>query len=182
MPDLKSEMSKVLEAWEKDVDQLQQQKEKQVQTQQLFKPSNNVTRETFNYVRDNPLKTHREVCDALEPFGFSPNSVGSLLTQFVKQNQLARDHLRRYTALAPEYKPPKSSKKFKAEGKRVNKIVSIKSKVKPKAETKSTGIAALKVDTTSKIGTQWDADTIINNIGLKQARALYDELKTIFGG
>jgi hypothetical protein len=79
-----------------------------------------------------------------------------------------------YRTIVPEYIPLKSSKKSRAV-------------VKPKAKPQSAGIAALKVDTTPKAAptkaiTQWDADTIINNIGLKQARALYDELKKIFGG
>ena len=201
MPDLKSEMSKVLSAWEQEEQQAinQPQQEKQVQTTQtaqpklaatIFQPTNNVTLETFNYVRDNPNATNRQACDALSARGFNPNSVGSLLTQFVKQGQMARDHNGRHIVLVPAYTPLKSTKKFRAEGLRINKIVNIRSKKPSKPKTpapKSTGIAALKVDTTpkavpTKVITQWDADTIINNIGLKQARSLYDELKKIFGG
>ena len=183
MPDLKSEMSKVLEAWEQEE---QQPQEKQVQNTppQIFKPTNNVSRETFNYVRDNPNKTSVEVCTALEARGFRKGSVSSLLGQFVKQGQMARDHNGKYIPLVAAYTPLKSTKKFRAEGKRTNKIVS-KPKAQPKLKVvpKSEGIAALHVDTINKpVVTQWDAETIINNIGLKQARALYDELKTIFGG
>jgi hypothetical protein len=176
MPDLKSEMSKVLNEWEQDAQQTQ---EKQV-PKQIFTPTNNVTQETFIYVRDNPNKTSSEVCDALETRGFKRSSVGSLLTQFVKQNQMTRDHNNRLRTSVPRYVPLKSTRQFKAEGKRANKIVQIKSK------QPSAGIAALQVDTTPKVApkvsSQWDADTIINNIGLKQARALYDELKKLFGG
>jgi len=181
MPDLKSEMSKVLNEWEQDAQQTQ---EKQV-PKQIFTPTNNVTQETFIYVRDNPNKTSSEVCDALEVRGFKRSSVGSLLTQFVKQNQMTRDHNNRLRTAVPKYVPLKSTRQFKAEGKRANKIVQIKSK------QPSAGIAALKVDTktqttfpvaASNVTAQWDADTIINNIGLKQARALYDELKKLFGG
>ena len=186
MPDLKSEMSKVLEAWDQEE---QQPQEKQVQTQRempqnIFQPTNNVTKETFNYVRDNPNKTSVEVCTALEARGFRKGSVSSLLGQFVKQGQMARDHNGKYIPLVAAYTPLKSTKKFRAEGKRTNKIVS-KPKAQPKLKVvpKSEGIAALRVDTINKpVVTQWDAETIINNIGLKQARALYDELKTIFGG
>jgi len=174
MPDLKSEMSKVLEAWEQD----DQQTQEKPMPKNIFQPTNNVSRETFNYVKANPNSTTKKVCDALDARGLKPSSVGSLLTQFVKQNQMSRDSEGRHKTLVPEYIPLKSTRKVRSEGKRVNKIVS----TKPKTKVTGVGIAALNVDTTNKQSTQWDADTIINNIGLKQARALYDELKKIFGG
>jgi len=185
MPDLKSEMSKVLEAWEQDVEQLQQEKQMQKKLPQQFVPTNNVTQELFNFVKNNPNKNGVEIRDAMAAKGFKAGSVGSLLSQFFKQGQFARDHNFRYSVVVPAYTPLKSTRQFRAAGKRINKIVNIKSK------PKSAGIAALQVDTTTqkpfsvgtpKLMTQWDADTIINNIGLKQARALYDELKKIFGG
>jgi hypothetical protein len=175
MPDLKSEMSKVLNEWEQDAQQTQ---EKQV-PKQIFTPTNNVTQETFIYVRDNPNKTSSEVCDALEMRGFKRSSVGSLLTQFVKQNQMTRDHNSRLKTSVPKYVPLKSTRQFKAEGKRTNKIVQIKSK------QPSAGIAALKVDTTPvRLSVSWAKreTEIINSLSVMQARALYDSLKKIFGG
>ena len=175
MPDLKSEMSKVLNEWEQDAQQTQ---EKQV-PKQIFTPTNNVTQETFIYVRDNPNKTSSEVCDALEVRGFKRSSVGSLLTQFVKQNQMTRDHNSRLRTSVPRYVPLKSTRQFKAEGKRTNKIVQIKSK------QPSAGIAALKVDTTPvRLSVSWAKreTEIINSLSVMQARALYDSLKKIFGG
>ena len=194
MPDLRSEMSKVLSAWEQEEQQTQ---EKQMQTNQttqramppnIFKPINNVTLETFNYVRDNPNATMKQVVDALDVRGFKRNSVNSLLAQFVKQGRIARDHNGKHIVLVPAYTPLKSTKKFRAEGLRVNKIVNIRSKkpVKTKTTTpKSTGIAALKVDTTTPTPfstTPWTTDGIISKLSVIQARALYDELKKIFGG
>jgi hypothetical protein len=35
---------------------------------------------------------------------------------------------------------------------------------------------------TVQINSAWDAETLLNNLSIKQARALYDELRTIFGG
>lgn len=175
MPDLKSEMSKVLEAWEQDVEQLQQEKTVRALPQQ-FTPTNNVSRETFNYVRDNPNCNSSDIRSALTARGFNAGSVGSLITQFTKQNQFARDHKGRYKALVREYTPLKSTRKYRAEGTRVNNIVT-----KPK----SAGIAALHVDTTTQTSfsvTPWTTDGIISKLSVIQARALYDELKKIFGG
>ena len=176
MPDLKSEMSKVLEAWEQDVEQLQREKPVQRQLPQQFMPTNNVTQETFNYVKNNPNKNSAEICDALEVRGFKKNSVGSLLTQFVKQGQMLRDFKGRLSTTVPSYTPLKSTRQFRAAGKRTNKIVQIKSK------PKSAGIAALQVDTTPKAIPKTDVQSLLNGLSILQARALYDELKKIFGG
>ena len=178
MPDLKSEMSKVLDAWEQD-DQQTQEKQVQNTLPQIFKPTNNVSRETFNYIRDNPNKNSKEIRTALTARGFNTGSVGSLITQFLKQGQVSKDANGRYNTIVPEYTPLKSTKQFRSEGKRVNKIVQIKSK------TKSQGIAALQVDTTPQTPfsvTPWSTDGIISKLSVIQARALYDDLKKIFGG
>ena len=173
MPDIKTALTTALSTWEQDDKRIQQ--EKQV-PKNIFTPTNNVTQETFNYVRDNPNKLSAEIRNALTKRGFNAGSVGSLITQFVKQGQFARDHNGRYSAIAREYTPLKSTKNFRAEGKRVNKIVNIKSK--PKSE----GIAALKVDTTPKVKPSWDVDTVLDTMSIVQARTLYDALKKIFGG
>ena len=140
----------------------------------IFTPTNNVTQETFNYVKNNPNKNSGEIRTALVAKGFNAGSIGSLLAQFTKQNRMAKDQDGRYVVCSPNYAPLKASKNFRTEDKRKNKTVAVKPK--PRVE----GIAALAPQATAT--TQWDADTIINNIGLKQARALYDELKKLFGG
>ena len=173
MPDLKTALSTALSTWEQDDQKIQQEK-KMKTLPQTFKPTNNVTLETFIFVRDNPNTNSRVVCDSLEARGFKRASVGSLLTQFVKQNQMTRDRSGRLNTAVPSYVPLKSTRQFRAEGKRTNKIVNTKNK------PPSAGIAALAPQSTAT--SQWDAETIINNIGLKQARALYDELKKLFGG
>ena len=182
MPDLKSEMSKVLEAWEQDDQQTQQEKPVPTNTSpQIFKPTNNVSRETFNYIRDNPNKNSGEIRTTLTKRGFNAGSVGSLITQFLKQGQVSKDANGRYNTIVPEYTPLKSTKQFRSEGKRVNKIVQIKSKSK----TKSQGIAALQVDTTPvSLSVSWVKREveIINSLSIVQARTLYDALKKIFGG
>ena len=178
MPDLKSEMSRVLDAWEQD-DQQTQEKQMQNTLPQIFKPTNNVSRETFNYVRDNPNKNSGEIRAELSKRGFNEGSVGSLLTQYVKQGFAKKDANGRYTTIVPEYTPLKSTKHFRSEGKRKNKIVQIKSK------PKSAGIAALQVDTTPvSLSVSWVKREveIINSLSVMQARSLYDALKKIFGG
>jgi len=171
MPDLKTALTTALSSWEQDDQKIQQEKKL---PKHIFTPTNNVTQETFNYVKNNPNKNSGEIRAALVARGFNDGSVGSLITQFTKQGQFVKDHNGNYKTIASTYTPLKSSKHFRTEDKRKNKTVAVKPK--PRVE----GIAALAPQVTAT--TQWDADTIINNIGLKQARALYDELKKLFGG
>lgn len=173
MPDLKTALTTALSSWEQDDQKIQQEKKL---PKHIFTPTNNVTQETFNYVKNNPNKSSGEIRAALVARGFNDGSVGSLITQFTKQGQFVKDHNGKYKTIASTYTPLKSSKHFRAEGKTKVKTKVPSVKTKPRSE----GIAALAPQVTAT--TQWDADTIINNIGLKQARALYDELKKLFGG
>lgn len=176
MPDIKTALSTALSEWEQD----DKQQEKQMQKAPYvphFKVTNNVTRATFDHVKDNPHQSCKTICAALEKRGYKSSSIGSLLTQFVKNGLCVRDANGNYTAIAHEYTPIKIRKQVKA--KQAKQVIE-----KAKA-TRGEGIAALGAQPTQRVApivTAWDADTIINNIGLKQARALYDELKKIFGG
>jgi hypothetical protein len=165
MPDIKTALSGVLSEWELD----NQQQEKQVKHVPHFKVSNNVTRATFDFVKNNPHQSCKTICAALEKQGYKSSSIGSLLTQFVKNGLCTRDANSNYTAIANEYTPIKVRKQIKA------------TQVIEKAKTtRGEGIAALSPQPMVK--TAWDVETVINNIGLKQAHALYRELHTYFGG
>jgi len=171
MPDIKTALTTALSTWEQDDKRIQQ--EKQV-PKNIFTPTNNVSRETFNYVKNNPFRSSGEIRAALTARGFNAGSVGSLITQFLKQGQVSKDANGRYNTIVPEYTPLKATKHFRAEGKRVNKIVN-----KPKAVVKGQGIAALTPQSTT---TPWDVDTVLDTMSIVQARTLYDALKKIFGG
>jgi hypothetical protein len=135
--------------------------------------TNNVTRVTFEYVRDNPGKNRVEVAKALEKMGYKPGSVSSLLGQMIKQG-LLRESAHLLYAMTNEYTPLKGSKVVKALAakpqEQQRKIVTITRKAAPVAEP------------TPQINSAWDAEVMLNNLSIKQARALYDELRKIFGG
>jgi len=165
MPDIKTALTGILSEWELD----SQQQEKKMKHVPHFKVSNNVTRATFDFVKNNPHQSCKTICAALEKQGYKPSSIGSLLTQFVKNGLCMRDANSNYTAIANEYTPIKVRKQIKA------------TQVIEKAKTtRGEGIAALSPQPMVK--TAWDVETVINNIGLKQAHALYRELHTYFGG
>jgi hypothetical protein len=165
MPDLKSELNKVLNEWNTP--------EAQPATKAYFSVTNNVTRITFDYVRDNPGKTRKEIAIALEKQGYKTGSVTSLLGQMVKQG-MVRESTGLLYVTTGEYTPLKSSKKMKALEEKPQapqrKIVNITRRAAPEAVH------------TRQIDNLLNPVTLLNTMSIRQARELYDELRKIFGG
>ena len=163
MPDIKTALSTALSEWEQD----DKQQEKQMKQQPFFSVTNNVTRATFDYVKNNPASASGEVSRALALRGYKPSSIGSLLTQFIKKGLCTRDAQNRYSVAVPEYVPMKASKH-------------VKQVIQKAKATRGEGIAALSAQPTQRL--VWDVETVLNTMSIVQARAMYDALKKIFGG
>ena len=179
MPDIKTALSTVLSAWEQD-EQKQINQEKPL-GKQLFKTTNNVSRETFNFIKANPNKTTAEVANALEKRGFKESSVTSICAQMSKQGMVTKDmYTKRLVALVPEYVPLKTASAFKS-GKPTLKAV--------KQAPQNAGIASIapkEEPATRKAAliflNEFDPHDVVNKLSVMQARELYDLLKKIFGG
>ena len=179
-------LSQTLNNWEQDEQkQITQQQEKPM-GKQLFRTTNNVTRETFNYIKANPNKTTPEVCEALEKRGFKESSVNSICAQLSKQGQVVKDgYTKRMVAVGNEYQPLKSASKFKA----LNEPKPALKVIKRREAPQDAGLAAIapqeKVDTsrtTLVLTRNWTAQGVVDKLSVMQARALYDLLKQVFGG
>ena len=185
MPDIKTALTNVLNQWEQDEKkQITQQQEKPM-GKQLFRTTNNVTRETFNYIKANPNKTTPEVCEALEKLGFKESSVNSICAQLSKQGQVVKDgYTKRMVAIGNEYQPLKSASKFKA----LNAPKPALKVVKRREPPQDAGLASIAPKepdtsrTTLVLSRNWTAQGVVDKLSVMQARELYDLLKKIFGG
>lgn len=143
-----------------------------------FKPTNNVSRETFNAVRDNPRLQYKDLVRMMGNRGFNESSIGSLLTQMYNAGMIAKDDNGRYTALQAEYTPIKASKR----GKPKKKKVAVPG-VKKKAE--KAGIAALKtqdgVVKETPAPASFDPEQLLSTLSFAQVMALYKRIKTMVG-
>ena len=138
-------MSKVLNEWENHEQSIRTPK-KTANGRVVFTVTNNVSRETFNYVKANPNKTTAQVCAVLEKRGFKESSISSLMAQFARQGMMVRDEQGRYKTIVPEYTPLKSNKAARA----MKAAQPPKRKVgRPKGT--SMGIAALKAEAGGKV-------------------------------
>jgi hypothetical protein len=149
-----------------------------------FKPTNNVSRETFNAVRDNPNKTNGELTKILKDKGFNPSSVGSLLAQMARQDIVQRDDEGRFTTRLKEYTPIKAPSTTK------KKVVTITKRpyVKSGKYTTKSGIAALDAHAAVAApapaplrAPAFDPDQLLSTLSFPQVLALYKKIKTLLG-
>jgi hypothetical protein len=186
MPDIQTALTSVLGKWEQDEKkQIAQQQEKKM-GKPYFTVTNNVSRETFNYIKNHPNLTTAEVAKALVKQGFKDGSVTSICAQLSKQGQVLKDaRTKRLVAIATEYTPLKAASKFKSSNASKTALKVVKRRDVPQ----DAGLAAIapkeKVDTsrsTIVLNRNWTAQGVVEKLSVVQARELYDLLKQIFGG
>ena len=203
MPDIQTALSKALEEgkrrfmsttldnWDAHEQTIRQPQTKPTQTTQekavepldLFKPTGNLSHDIFTYIKWGTW-TGAEVAHAMVKHGYNKTSAFSIITQMkrcgmvrIEDGYLTMDPDATYTPIAKLLRKTKKKK--------------IVIKLRPKAApapapqaqpivattAPSQGIAAL----TAEVKTTWDADTVIANIGIKEAYKLYEELTKYFG-
>jgi hypothetical protein len=161
---------------------------------------NNVSRITFEYIRDNPGLTVDQVTSALVEQGFKENSVSSLCYQMMRVRLVVADANGKLTSVVQQYAPIQLAPR--------------KRKAKPAAKTKAKPTAKPVVDaapapaptriqrdlsglpllrkhveiTNTRTGEvinprkeEWSVESVIGSLNVRQAMAVYDELRKIFG-
>lgn len=197
MPDIKTALQTALEKvkdvapkelpadWDDEggaakIEEVSTTNQKEQTMKHLFKPTNNVTRETFNYVRDNPGTTRQKAHDALVARGFNSKSVSSLFAQMSNQRLIFVDASGGLYAAVKQYSPIKSYKALArikaAEAQQPRAAIKAKAKVQDSVALVSPTPAPAPAPAST-----WSANHVLNNLSVLQARAVYDELKKIFG-
>jgi hypothetical protein len=217
MPDIqtafKTALSKTLQQWDDDGEAPplqpvspsfpQQTKPTQrIPMKKTFGITNNISRVTFDYIKNNPGSTRKEIIQALEHQGFAGGSTSSLIAQ-MRRNNMIHEKDSFYYADIPEYRPIKSLKAMK-------KMEQVPAPPKRKYEKKAvTGIGALlqaKLESApmpSKAALDASAafsmgghtpkrmislvrvktpEDILKDMTVYQAHDLYRHLKEMFGG
>jgi predicted SPOUT superfamily RNA methylase MTH1 len=166
MPDIKTALEKALNEWEPEP------MPETTPTKPYFTVTNNVTRVTFEYVRDNPGKTRIEVAKALEKRGYKTGSVSSLLGQMVKQGMMRESAHLLYVTIN-EYTPIKGSKALKAMAakpqEQQRKVVTITRRAAPVAEP-------------TPVVKEWSPNDVIDKLTVHQAIALFKALRSVLVG
>ena len=175
MPDIQTALSRALTEWSKDEpdQQVQQPQEKAPMPKPHYAVTNNVTRATFEFVRDNPGSSYRDARTVLVAQGYKESSITALFSQMRRAGLLVRSADGSYTAVGKEYVPMKASAKSNL--KSVKEVTNKPVKAAPTP-------APYENPTPAPVVTVNDVDYLLNTLPIKQARELYDALHKIFGG
>jgi hypothetical protein len=163
----------------------------------MFGITNNISRVTFDYIKNNPGSTRKEIIEALEHQGFAGGSTSSLIAQ-MRRNKMIHDKDNLYYADIPEYRPIKSLKaikkmeeasapppKRKYEKKAVTGIGALlkerlENMPEPNVDASRPDIGAPKrMISLVRVKTPQD---VLKDMTVYQAHELYVHLKQMFGG
>ena len=140
----------------------------------LFQVTNNVSRLTHGYMLQNPGKTRAQIIAAMEAQGFNGGSVGALLSNMTRQKLVTFDGAGGMFAKYKTYRPVKSHTRHENDMLRAELGKPSKRAVK-KAEPAAPR-EVRKVEKSSQ-----DVTEFLNSLSVLQAKAVYDELKKLFG-
>jgi len=166
MPDIQTEMQKILQAWE------QPEPIKTTEEPTVFTTTTNTSRATFEEVRDTPGLPTMQYVRRLEDKGYKKSSTTSLLAQMVRQGHLWKGSDGGLHPNQKEYKPLKSTKTIarKAKKAKTSKVITSAPVVEtPKREL-------VDVPVRNKV------EDILDDISLSDAHELYRKLHVYFGG
>ena len=180
MPDLQTAMQKILQSWE------QPETTEQPKETTVFKPTNNVSKDTFNFVRDNAGCTQIHAIQKLVQQGHKKSSVGSLIGQMLRQGHITKNNYGMLYPNGTEYKPLKTAKTIANQENKVKKPKTSKVRTsKPSQE--SLGLAALINEPIARAfehrpDIRTSIDVIMDTVSLNDAHELYRRLHLYFGG
>jgi hypothetical protein len=171
MTDIKTALSQAMSDWETP------KIEDKPTAKHLFKPTNNVTRSTFDLIRANPGITRKEACKLLDKQGYKVSSTASLISAFIRQGQVELTDGKMF-ATSNEYVPLKAGKD-KPKTKAFKEAVAI---IKAKPKLKAAPIEAAPKPQARQERRVMDIEEWLNEVPLMQARLVYMRLKFIFEG
>jgi len=169
MPTIQEEMSKVLSEWEKPTSEPQPTETNTMtapKTTHPFNVTNNITRVTFDYVKNHAGTTATQAATALVQRGYKHSSVTSLMAQMTRQGMMRKEGFKYYVTQA-EYTPIKAKRVAKATKKEITGGIATLPKVKP--------VQAPRVEAKQTV------QEMIDKLTLREARELYNELYKYFG-
>lgn len=188
MSDLQTELAKALDTLKGWTEEISNATGESKVDNQLFHVTNNVTRTTFNAVRDNPNKTTQEITDILVNQGFKRNSVTSILSQLKRARLIRSEANGTLVANFPEFTklsfPRKLTKRKVKAKKATRKAVTppVQDTATPKVvipESKREISAAVTVETTPVAPTDNLLKKFVDGLTISEARDLLSYLTQV---
>ena len=216
MPDIqtafKAALSKTLQDWDDDgetfphpasvqpVSNPVSTPSQEIPMKKTFNVSNNISRVSFEYVKNHPGSTRKEIIQALDHQGFNSGSTSSLIAQ-MRRNKLIHETNGAFYADVEEYRPLKSLKALRkmdapiAPPKRkyekravtgIGALLQAKLEAKPN-DAASDASAAFSTGTPTPVNKRFvslvrnrEPQDVLKDMTVYQARELYEHLKQMF--
>lgn len=215
MPDLqtaltnaitKQVLSTTINEWEEEEQQTMQaatqapimQTQTQINGNSKLTLTGNLSKDIFVYIRDNPGCLRADIRKVFIESGFKEASIGSLVSQMVRNKMVSINEVGNLEAKRVYYKPLVSGAKRKEMNKKLG-VARPKPASKP-AKPKAQGIAALAPEPTQSADkgqealdrvlakpvrearAVYDALCLLRDLDVGDARYMYTELHKLFGG
>jgi len=215
MPDLQTALttaiknqvlSTTINEWEEEEQQTMQaqpqvaimQTQTQINGNSKLTLTGNLSKDIFVYIRDNPGCLRADIRKVFIEAGFKEASIGSLVSQMVRNKMVSINEVGNLEAKRVYYKPLISGAKRKEMNKKLG-IARDKPASKP-AKPKAQGIAALAPEPTPSVDkgqealdrvlakpvrearAVYDALCLLRDLDVGDARYVYTELNKLFGG
>jgi hypothetical protein len=176
MADIQTALKEALQEWDTGNNSTTTEEKKmdaRSNMPQTFKTTNNITRMTFDYVRDNPGVTAKEAGEYIKSKGLKAHSAIAMMSASVGCGIMRREGNKYYTTV-PEYMPLKK-----------RKIVSVKPTKRPESKGIKALLAIPKPEPTPMLPKREEpfvltAKYVIENIKIGEAKLLHKELTRIF--
>jgi len=181
MPDLqtaltnaitKQVLSTTINEWDEEEKQEMQTATQQAPIMQTPTPeptlTGNLSKDLFTYIKDNPGCLRTDVRKAFIDAGFKDSSIGSLITQMIRNKMVSINEVGNLEAKRVYYKPITGISKKKKLAKAIAKVKA--------AKTQAQGIAALAPEPTPSVDKGQEALDKVLAKPVREARAVYDAL------
>lgn len=161
-----------------------EQKPEEPQGRKFFQVTNNLTRATFDQIKEHP-DTRPRITSALVERGYQYNSVSAIIGHMIKGGLVAPGADGVLRALSDEYRPIKAKDKRKP-SKPVKLGPLLKAKMAQQAQAPRQAPAAapaprVVIKRPVSEPSAWSVRSALEGLSVLQARELFDELKKIFG-
>jgi len=197
-------LNNTLNEWDQDEQKQLKGEVMPAQPKHLFGVTNNASRETFYFIKDNPNMTIGQIKAGMVAKGFKESTVSSLAYQMVVAGLCAKNNIdHTFIALAEDFKPFNVNKLRKEaklkqlaedrakiaafgkrdEGKKVVMITRRKEEPAPEPHADVAGIGALPVKAEPQVTytLKWRPEDTVDQLTLVQAKAVHAYLQKVFG-
>lgn len=178
MPDIQTEMTKMLSEWNKPEATMTPP------TKADERVTNNVSRELYEHIKRYPGHTAKQVTFDLDKRGFKPTSTSSLISQFVRNGLLRKDVDKLYVEY-PEYKSVYKKTPKKTKAKLTNKVppdlrTLVTQQIEASAPPRGSRPRPTEPSAFITRHVDFDPKKMIGILSVYHAKALYEELKSMF--